>query len=165
MKNFLFFLLLAAFLPSCKDEMEKCDEDPLCEYFTCEVNGEKWEANCESASPIFGCDPIDVQYYRNTSKNISIKLTNELNSQGGSIRIRNVLELNKAYILHFDDNLMSTFPSGDFVHDTSVLSTFIINELDTVNLILKASISADFVNKTNERIRLRNGKLKAQYRF
>ena len=58
MMTFTFF--------SCeKDPLEDCRKDPTCEYFTCKVNGERWEPQCEGEPFFGGCTPWDVQYYKN----------------------------------------------------------------------------------------------------
>src|SRR5690606_27861780 len=73
-------VMITTFFSCEKDPLRHCRHDPTCEYFTCKVNGQRWDTQCNS-DIIFGCTLWDVQYYRKTSGNMEMYVDNEKKGQ------------------------------------------------------------------------------------
>jgi hypothetical protein len=173
LKTFLWLLTLMMTLSffSCeKDPYEDCRKDPTCEYFTCKVNGERWEPQCDGG-PLFGCTPWSVQYSKNIpSFDLSIK--NEIKKQHILLIVHKTplkLGENKLYIDEFIQTRYSdSFKSSEcrrFKIDTLLPFSFKLNKIDSLNRILKGTFSFTAKNDCSEFVSITDGEFNLPYSF
>jgi hypothetical protein len=174
-KTFLWLLTLMMTLSffSCeKDPLEDCRKDPTSEYFTCKVNGERWEPQCEGEPLFGGCTPWDVQYYRKTSGNLGMYIKNESNKQNFTFLTRNQkikIGENKLYL---DDEIQTRFSNLNLIDsciryklDTFQIYSFNVTKIDTINYFLSATFHFIGKNDCGEEIHISDGEFNLPYRF
>jgi hypothetical protein len=171
MKHFIhIFTFISLFTLSCctpeEDPLAACKADPNCEYFTCLVDGEKWTPSC-TPDPLFGCDPFDVQYYKETGFLEILVLNSNL---GESFRIACKKSISNPTM--FTINKFSTFVS-DFNSqnckvlklDTTYQSSLVLNNIDTINFMVTGALNIKFSNSCPSTKLIENGNFNFRYRF
>ena len=153
------------------DPFKECRKNPDCEYFTCKINGKRWEPQCDGG-PLFGCTPWDVQYYRKTSGNLSMSVENENKRQNFKFITRQSrLEFgdNKFYT---DEFIQTFFADGNFsqgcnifIIDTLSSSTLIITKIDTVDYFLSGTFHFRGKNDCGAELTISEGEFNLPYRF
>jgi hypothetical protein len=164
----LSLLLFISLLGSCKKE------DPAPTYhkdiFHCKVNGEEWSATCPSTG-LFGCDPIDCQYYWMDTKGISM----------GALKVNHDKSINESigfskYTTIIGDNLLSlrtkehidwNKPAGCRFHDLDTTATrrLTILEVDTVKFLIKGTFEFTTINDCQDTVRITDGFFHVNFRF
>ena len=161
MMTFTFF--------SCeKDPLEDCRKDPTCEYFTCKVNGERWEPNCDGG-PLFGCTPWDV-LYGGGIKAMDMHIDNEAkNSRITMIVRKEWLKIGNNQ-LYTDDFIQTFYADGGeicniFVLDTISPHSFNILQIDTIKYYLKGTFNFKGKNDCGDQVTITDGEFNLPYRL
>ena len=153
------------------DPFKECRKHPDCEYFTCKIDGKRWEPQCDGG-PLFGCTPWDVQYYRKTSGNLSMSVENEENNQFFKF-VTKELKLkignNKLYI---DEDIQTRFSNLNlndscirYKLDTFQPYSFNVTKIDTINYYLSAYFSFIGKNDCGDEVIITDGEFNLPYRF
>jgi hypothetical protein len=134
--------LILAILSGCK----KDDNTPTYhkDIFRCKVNGVEWVATCPSEG-LFGCEPIDCQYYWKDTKGISMGAIRKngdatFNQSIGFSKFTTVLgpnELPRRTKEFMDWNKPGN--CGFYDLDTTQIRRLTILEVDTVNFLIKGT--------------------------
>jgi hypothetical protein len=154
---------------SCEKDDEpfkECRKHPDCEYFTCKVNGKRWEPQCDGG-PLFGCTPWDVQYYKKSGFLEAI-IQNEETKTGIKIELREIKLENTKYGFERDSGYFNSNNIQDCVFFN--LSTGEFNEIsfetiDTINYFIKAKFSMVTINECGEEVHITEGEFNLPYRF
>jgi hypothetical protein len=101
-------MMTLSFFSCEKDPLEDCRKDPTCEYFTCKVNGVRWEPQCKGEPFFGGCTPWDVQYYKNIDWLI-INVRNETLENSALIYVNGQISNNTIHEIFTENNSPSTF--------------------------------------------------------
>ncbi|MEZ5057438.1 MAG: hypothetical protein R2879_10440 [Saprospiraceae bacterium] len=167
-------LIILPFLISC----EKVDVNPNqdcgvprescrdCEWnvFKCKINGEEWCANCEGENIIFGCDPVDCQFYPNDSirwlniganvNNYTVFVTSE------------ITELNKEISLIKDNRVLNKDESGNCIrYFAKPENNFVkVTDINTSLQIIEGTFQFECLNECNDTLRISEGVFKLTYR-
>jgi hypothetical protein len=172
MKNLLLLLttpiLLLALLSGCKKE------DPTPTYhkdvFHCKVNGVAWSATCPSTG-LFGCEPIDCQYYWKDTKFFSLRSIKRLDDdsiyQGiRMLGLQTILgEMKLAYTKEAFTDLNNPSGCRFYELDTIPLHKLTILEIDTVKYIIKGTFEFVSNNECQDTIRITDGFFHVNFRF
>ncbi|MFZ1705357.1 MAG: hypothetical protein WAT79_13495 [Saprospiraceae bacterium] len=165
----LFVMMMTTFFFSCekeKDPLEACRKDPTCEYFVCNVNGERWEPQC-NRDPLFGCTPWDVQYYKQTGYLVLISKKNDTESI--VIYVRDLFDVNSNYNLFKGNNTTTLFRNtnycGNYLLDTSLNNYINISELDINNFRIKGKFEFSSQDTCGNLVNLTDGEFNLPYRF
>jgi hypothetical protein len=171
MKNiFRYFavLLLPVLLAGCQKE----DTTPTYhkDIFRCKVNGVEWVATCPSDG-LFGCEPIDCQYYWKDTRTISL----------GAVNVSNDKSVNKSIGLYkyksmLGDNIMGLSmreykdwnkPAGCRFHDldTTAIRRLTILEVDTVKFLIKGTFEYTAINECQDTMHITDGYFHVNFRF
>ena len=165
--------ILATTFFSCEkddDPFKECRKHPDCEYFTCKINGKRWEPRCIS-EPLFGCTPWDLQYYRKTSGNMGMYIKNESLKQNFTFLTRNqILKIgnNKLYKDEFIQTFFSDGRSSNcniFSIDTLSTYSFNITKIDTLKYFLTGRFNFKGRNVCGEEVLITDGEFNLPYRF
>jgi hypothetical protein len=166
-----FTLMMTLTFFSCeKDPFEDCRKDPTCEYFTCKVNGERWEPQCEG-EPFFGCTPWDVQYSKNIPS-LDLSAKNEKRSQNILMIVHKTILKEGENKLYSDINIQTFFADGKFSNgckifniDTLTSSTLNISKIDTVDYFLSGTFHFTAKNDCGDVMTITDGEFNLPYRF
>jgi len=174
MKNLrlpILMILLATIWSSCLKE--KFKPDYHVDVFRCKVNGEEWVATCPGAG-LWGCEPIDCQYYWKDSKAFEISAVRKLhdNSMDQSIKLyapRSQMGINDLAMIRraFKD---WNKPDNCGFYNLDTLSSNILNilEVDTINYIIKGTFeftAIDEFGTCRDTVRFTDGFFHVNYRF
>ncbi len=162
------FLLSTAFCCffafSCKKEnpspQDKCLDRPRCEgcdwnVFRCKVNGEDWCASCESGDPLFGCDPVDCQFYP-SSQSLAISAGNKEGKGGISISVSNS-------IIKMDSSRLSRVQNIYRLRKYNTLDCYTY-DLDDGSKIIEGSFEFTAINTCFDTVHITDGYFKLTYR-
>ena len=169
----LFITTIVILFFSCEkddDPFKECRKNPDCEYFTCKVNGKRWEPRCIS-EPLFGCTPWDVQYYRNIPA-LDIYIDNEKENEHFTFLIRNSkLSMGENKLFINDDiqtrfsNLNNSVQCVRFKLDTLKAYSFYISKIDSINYYLSGKFHFTGKNECGEEVLITEGEFNLPYRF
>ena len=167
----IILCIISIILFSCeKDPLEDCRKDPACEYFTCKVNGKRWEPQCDGG-PLFGCTPWDVQYYRNIPA-LDIYIDNEKEKEHFTFLIRNKKLTIGDNELFINENIQTRFSNLNLVDsciryklDTLQIYSFNVTKIDTINYFLSATFHFISKNDCGEEVHITDGEFNLPYRF
>jgi|SRR5690606_5247928 len=164
-------VMITIFFSCEKDPLRHCRQDPTCEYFTCKVNGERWEPQCNS-DIIFGCTPWDVQYYRKTSGNLGMYIRNESIKQNFTLLTRNqILKIGENELFINEDiqtrysDLTKSENCVRFKIDTLVPYSFYLSRIDTISYYLTGTFHFTGKNDCGEEVQITDGEFNLHYRF
>ena len=163
---FLTLMMTLSFFSCEKDPLEDCRKDPTCEYFTCKVNGERWEPQCEG-EPFFGCTPWDVQYYR-INGYIEAVIKNEKNKTGFKFELKNIKNENQDYFFEPDSRFYESNNNQNCVSYylfNQGYNLFRFEKIDTINKFIKAKFSFKTLNDCGEEVHITDGEFNLPYRF
>jgi len=163
----LLTLMMTLTFFSCeKDPFEDCRKDPACEYFTCKVNGERWEPQCEG-EPLFGCTLWDVQYYKQTGYLIMILRKND--SESIVIYVRDLFDKNTDYNLFKGNNTSTLYRNnnscGNFLLDPNLNNFINITEFDQNTFRIKGMFKFSSLDTCGNQIHITDGEFNLPYRF
>ncbi|MBK8622889.1 MAG: hypothetical protein IPN79_14330 [Saprospiraceae bacterium] len=167
----LTLLMTLTFFSCEKDPLEDCRKDPTCEYFTCKVNGVRWEPQCKGEPFFGGCTPWDVQYYRKTSGNIEMHIKNKNAGQNFAFLTRNEKLRIGDNKLHVDEFYGTFFSDGSdngcniFVLDTISPYSFHILKIDTIKYYLMGTFDFKGNNDCGDQVTITDGEFNLPYRF
>ena len=151
------------------DPFKECRKHPDCEYFTCKIDGKRWEPLCDGG-PLFGCTPWDVQYYRNTP-NLFMIIKNESLNQYLRISCKEKLTLGGNNLntkgnfktMFFNDQLQ--IQCEDHYLDTLYANSFSLLTIDTTAYRISGTFNLRFKNDCNSAIDFTDGEFNLPYRF
>ena len=163
-------VMITTFFSCEKDPLRHCRQDPTCEYFTCKVNGERWEPQCNS-DIIFGCTPWDVQYYKNIPA-LDMYIDNEQRKQRITLLVRDkklILGENDLYTSSF---IETSFSDGNklanckiFIIDSLAFQSLQISKIDTINRYLTGTFYFTGKNECGDEVQITDGEFNLHYRF
>ena len=168
----IFAITLTTVFFSCEkddDPFKECRKHPDCEYFTCKINGKRWEPQCDGG-PLFGCTPWDVQYSKNVP-GFFASVTNENENQHVYLTVRGKklqIGSNKLYI---DEFVQTRFFDGsnqacsNYLIDTLQNYDLVISRIDSVNNYLSGKFYFTAINKCNEIKTISDGEFNLPYTF
>ena len=177
MKNMIFFLFTAILTTaaSCnkenpKPEIKNTCGEPRAGCVDCDwnvyrgkVNGEAWCSECDG-NPLFGCDPVDCQFYPN--------LNNTLHIRGGggnfnSIFFSSNIQLGKNEVsINSDFYYLGTNVDSckNFAAD-SLFNNFVeIIDINTEEKIIEGMFELQAANFCQDTVRITDGYFKLTYR-
>ncbi len=168
MNNLLLLLttLLLALLAGCKKEEPTYHRD----IFRCKVNGEEWVATCPSDG-LFGCKPIDCQYYWKDTKGFEIaginrSFQNEIYQSMSFSRYTTIIGEN---LIPFRKSIFKDWNKHDncIGHDldTTSVRRLTILEVDTVNFLIKGTFEFTAINACQDTMRITDGFFHINFRF
>jgi hypothetical protein len=170
MKHFIhIFTFISLFTLSCctpeEDPLAACKADPNCEYFECLVDGEKWTPSC-TPDPLFGCDPFDVQYYKETGF-LAGYIQNVNQSESFGIYSYAIKNINFKYPLNKSTTIgnSSINQCGNFDIDTSKINFIQFTTIDTSKFILEGELQFDCRDTCQKEKKITNCKFRLKYRF
>ena len=152
------------------DPFKECRKNPDCEYFTCKVNGKRWEPRCDGG-PLFGCTPWDVQYYRNLEWFI-MNVRNDETNQTFLIYIEGNLQNNTIHEIFTNENSPSFLREGilqdsctnfKIINDEN--SYFEIINIDFNQRKIKGKFSFIGKNDCGDEAIITDGEFNLLYRF
>ncbi len=165
-----FFCLLAF---SCKKEnpspQDKCLDRPRCEgcdwnVFRCKVNGEDWCANCESNDPLFGCDPVDCQFYP-SDKTLEIYALGEYFLH--LYNYKSIIEGDSSQFFLKKSVFGNITNNSDCIRydlDTITISYLYTNKINSIEKVVEGSFEFDAINNCQDTVRITDGYFKLTYR-
>jgi len=165
----LFLLGLFGLLAGCQKE------DPTPTYhkdiFRCKVNGVEWSATCPSTG-LFGCEPIDCQYYWKDTKGFEIRALrrNNITSIRESIALfaRPVVIGNNLTIFPRKNNFMNMKNSSDciiYTIDSASTNYIDIVYIDTLNYLIEGSFEYTAINNCQDSVMVTDGYFFVTFRF
>ena len=172
MKNILLLsitiFLLLALLAGCKKE----DTTPTYhkDIFRCKVNGLEWVATCPSDG-LFGCEPVDCQYYWNDTKFFSLRSIKRLddNSIYQGIRMfvpQTILgDMKLPYFKEAFTDLKNPTGCRFYNLDTIPFHKLTILEIDTVKYIVKGTFEYTAINECQDTMHITDGYFHVNFRF
>jgi hypothetical protein len=166
----LAVLLLPVLLASCQKE------DPAPTYhkdiFRCKVNGVEWAATCPSDG-LFGCEPIDCQYYWKDTKTFEISALNERDNgmTNTSMSFAGYGYLGDNIVLSLKRNFKDWNKPGNcgfYDLDTTQIRRLAILEVDTVNFLIKGTFefsAIDNYSDCKDTVKITDGYFHVNFRF
>ncbi|MEZ5057437.1 MAG: hypothetical protein R2879_10435 [Saprospiraceae bacterium] len=174
--SYPFFLLLTLFFlfacekgdvnpnQDCGIPRESCRD---CEWnvFKCKINGEEWCASCEGENIIFGCDPVDCQFYPNDS-----------------IRWLNTIAYNDYYTINITSSIFEIDEKCEFLGksilfnrkmvgeckvfapDTTFANSVKITSIDHQEQLIEGSFEFQALNECGDTTKVTDGIFKLTYR-
>lgn len=174
MKNILILLTATIFLillSSCKKE----DTTPTYhkDIFRCKVNGVEWAATCPSDG-LFGCKPIDCQYYWKDTKGFEIGAIRRKNndtiyesmsfSKFNTIIGENIIPVR----LRAFKDWNKPGNCGFYDLDTTQIRRLTILEVDTVKFLIKGTFvfsAIDNYSDCKDTVKITDGYFHVNFRF
>ena len=151
----------------CKKEDPEPDPIPYFDKFRCKINGQLYTPYCEG-NLIFGCNPIDCQYYHDTKK-ISLRVRNERINLSMAVRSSRGVKIgNNSLSKTIGGGVTDdSYPNGcqSFDHDTTRYNNITILSIDTVNFKIEGEFEFDALNQCGDTLRVREGYFNTNYRF
>jgi len=171
MKTIRFLLaitILAGVSFSCRKD--RIQPDYHVDVLRCKVNGEEWVATCPGAG-LWGCEPIDCQYYWKDIKSFEIFAIRKLhdNTVDQSIKLyipKSTIGINE--IVYFSRSFKDwNQPSGCRFYklDTTQMNILNIISVDTSDYIIKGNFEYTAINDCNDTLRITDGFFHVSYRF
>ncbi len=164
----LLTALLLAVVAGCtkKDPPSPFHKD----IFRCKVNGIEWVATCPSDG-LFGCEPIDCQYYWKDTKGISMGVVRRLHNKS----INQSIGFSK-YMTELGHNTLSlrtkeyidwNKPAGCRFHDldTTAIRRLTILEVDTIKFLIKGTFEFTAINDCQDTMHITDGYFHVNFRF
>lgn len=161
----IFLLGFLVFIIGCTTEEPDC-EDCFDGEVTCLVNGEKWEAQCESG--LFGCTPYNCRYYQNDSKAVEFSASNSnsdsriffgVTSNQGGVR------LGENQLHPWKNSYNDSEPCGWHYTDSTKPRNLDILSIDTLNRIIEGEFNYTAVGECGNVVEITNGYFKVDYRL
>ncbi len=162
----LLTTLLLTLLAGCKKEEPTYHRD----IFRCKVNGVEWSATCPSDG-LFGCNPIDCQYYWKDTKTIEIAGINRKNNKetNQSMSFSNKATNVGDNIIPFRKEAYKDWnkPAGCRFHDldTTANRRLTILEVDTVKFLIKGTFEYTAINDCQDTMHITDGYFHVNFRF
>jgi hypothetical protein len=161
--------LVLASISACVKKQDPTGSSWHVDIFHCKVNGEEWKPQCVS-DPLFGCDPVDCQYYGDTK---TIELTAVRRSNDKSVFQGMILYKYKSLM---GDNVIGNFkeiftdwnkPAACIGHDmdTTSVRRLTILEVDTVNFLIKGTFEFTAINDCQDTMHITDGYFHVNFRF
>lgn len=149
-------------------------KDPPSPYhkdiFRCKVNGEEWVATCPSDG-LFGCQPIDCQYYWKDTKGFEIgaKRRTHDNSVYNSLGLYKLQSEIGDNVLTYTSSTYSDFNNSTgckvYSLDTTSIRRLTIIEADTVKYLIKGTFEFTVFNKCMDTLRFTEGEFHVNFRY
>lgn len=164
---YIAILLLGLFLTASSCNKNQIpDENKDWNVLEWTVDGERYKAECEG-DPLFGCDPVDCQYYHDTKTlnfhgsslelwTIKINIYRHLNITGN-----NYISENDIVGVH-DSGLNSN--CWDYFVDTSFHYSIVIVDLDTMSKNIEGNFEFTGINNCLDTVKVTDGYFKLTYR-